>query len=115
MIKVKAKEVKHIIDATFPAYRKQSVYIWPGETVTLHDLNWSGGSRSEYQFCSLAGQPIKTNFDMHSPAPWNNKYEGQVINIPEGFAVIQGGHFCGKVATLSIHVNPASMPKLITS
>ncbi len=115
MIKIKTKEVRHIIDATFPDYRKHNVYIWPDDSVTLHDLNWSGGSRSDYQFCSLDGKRITTNFDMHSPAPWNNKYEGQVVNIPEGFCVVQGGYFCGKVSTLSIHVHPASMPKLITA
>jgi len=117
MIKMKAKEVKAIIAATFPDYKKHDVYVGAAEKVTLHDLNWSGGSRSEYRACTIDGKPTENKYAaaMHVPAPWDNMFEGKTVDVPEGFVIVRGGYFCGKTATLFINVNPANMPKFITA
>ena len=112
MITIKAKDVKDIIKATFPDYRKRNVFISTGD-VTLHDLNWSGGTRSEYRACSLDGKSIDSKYNMSTPAPWNNQFEGLKIDVPENVAIVAGGYFCGKTRTLTITVHPNNMPKLI--
>jgi hypothetical protein len=113
MTKVPAKTVKHIINATFPDYRKRSVYIKERDSIALYGLNWEGGSKSEYRACTINGKPLQNAVDMSFHAPWNNPYEGATIPIPEGYVVVEGGYFCGKKATLSITVNPKSI-KLLT-
>ena len=114
-MKVNTKDVRSIVNATFPDYRRRSVYVEARETVTLHDLNWSGGTRSEYRSCSVDGRPLENKVDLSGPAPWENPYEGKTITIPPGLVVVRGGHFCGKVSTLYIYVSPENMPKLITA
>lgn len=114
-VTVNAKEVKEIIQATFPGYKKHKAVIVPGEKVTFYDLNWSGGTRNEYRACTIDGRPLDNAYNMSAPAPWNNPFEGKEIAIPENMVVVQGGHFCGKTSTLFIHVHPANMPKLLTN
>lgn len=105
--------IAHIVKATFPDYRKRKVYLRAAENVTLYDLNWSGGTRAEYRTCTLDGRGIGNTSAYSQLAPWNNYAEGKTLPIPQGFAVVRGGHFCGKAATLAIMVNPADMPKYI--
>lgn len=113
-IKVKAKDVKHIIQATFPDYRKRDVIIDAREMVTLHDLNWSGGTKSEYRACAIDGETNSRRLDMGRPAPWANPYEGLTVPIPIDCVVAEAGYFCGKPRTMRLYVNPANMPKFIT-
>ena len=115
MEKASTKDFKHIVGATFPNYRKRSVYVGQSDTVTLHDLNWSGGTRSIYRACTIDGKPLETAVNMSAPAPWNNPYEGQTINIPPGMVVVQGGDFCGKPSTLFIYFSPGDTPKQLTA
>jgi len=112
-ISLASKEVKAIINATFDNYRKRTVLIKPTTTVRLSGLNWDGGSRTEYRACTIDGRPANRTANMSGPPPWANPFEGKSIEIPEGFIVVSGGHFCGKVSTLTLHVHPNNMPKLI--
>ena len=112
-IEVKAKDLKPIIKATFPNYRKRLVYIKPTTKVTFHGLNWSGGSRSEYRACTVYGKPLPNKVDMSIPAPWNNPYEGLSVDLPPEAVIVEGGHFCGKTSTLRINVHPDNIPKLL--
>lgn len=105
--------IVHIVKATFPAYRKRKVYLRASETVTLSDLNWSGGTRSEYRTCTLDGKPVNDSLKYSMLAPWDNPAEGKTLPIPQGFVCVRGGHFCGKELPLSIMVNPADMPKYL--
>jgi len=114
MIKAKTKDVKQIVKATFPNYRKRAVLIQPTTKVTFHGLNWSGGSRSEYRACTVDGKPLPNKVDMGKPAPWNNQYKGAEIDLPPGAVIVKGGCFCGKPATLVLYVHPDNMPKLLT-
>jgi len=114
-LQIATKEVKHLVKATFPNYKRHKVVITASETVTFHDVNWSGGSKSEYRACTIDGKPMETKVNMGGPAPWNNPFEGKTVSIPPGFVVVQGGHFCGKTSMLYIHVHPENMPKLLTA
>jgi hypothetical protein len=102
-----------IVRATFPKYNKQKVYIEARETVTLHDLNWGGGTRNEYRACTLNGVATGNLARWNQVAPWNNTAEGMTVPVPAGVVVVRGGHFCGKESSLCIIVNPADMPKYL--
>ena len=115
MIRLKTKEVRHIVDATFPDYRKREVVIDACESVIFHDLNWSGGTKSEYRACAIDGTSNGQRLNMGRPAPWDNPYEGLTVNIPVDCIVAQCGYFCGKPGTLYLHVNPANMPLFLTA
>jgi hypothetical protein len=110
-----SKEFAQVIAATFPEYRKKTVFIGARETVRLSGLNWSGGSRSIYRACTLDGRKSgNPQVNTSGPAPWNNPYEGLEIPVPENWVIVQGGCFCGKDATLFISCNLSNMPQLLT-
>ena len=113
-MKIKTKEIKHIINATFPGYRKREVIVEARETVTFHDLNWGDGTKSEYRACYVTGAASDRRLDMSRPAPWANPYEGLTLPIPIDCIVVEGGYFCGQERMLRLYVNPANMPKFIT-
>ena len=115
MIRVKTKDIKRIVDATFPGYRKREVSVEARETVIFHDLNWSGGTKSEYRACGIKGESNARRLDMGRPAPWNNPYEGLKVEIPIDCVVVEGGYFCGQERMLRFYVHPANMPKFITA
>ena len=112
-IKLSTKDVKQIVNATFPDYRRHFVYVEARESVTMHDLNWGGGTRAQYRACTIDGRPLPNQYDMSAPAPWANRFEGMTVPVPVDCVIVEGGHFCGKVATLHINVNPANMPKFL--
>jgi hypothetical protein len=107
--------IRAIVNATFPGYRRRKVLIRACEEVGLDDLNWSGGTRSEYRTCTLDGQPVGSSARYNAMAPWDaGQIEGKQLPIPQGFLVVRGGYFCGKESLLSIYVNPADMPRYVT-
>jgi hypothetical protein len=100
-----------IVRATFPDYRRKTVYVKASQTVGLHSLNWEGGSRSEYRACTITGELLGDTSRYAKLAPWDiRQVEGLEVPIPPGSVVVRGGHFCGKESLLTIHVNPADMP-----
>ena len=110
----KDASVAAIVKATFPSYKRKKVYIRASETVMFQDLNWSGGTRSEYRACTLDGQPAGSMDRYHALAPWDSRQvEGQSVPVPAGMIVVRGGHFCGKESILCLHVNPADMPRYL--
>jgi hypothetical protein len=113
-IAVKPADVKHIINATFPQYRGRKVKVVASESVTLHDLNWGGGSRNQYSACTIAGEWTGNTSRFNACAPWVNHAEGASIPIPAGHIVVEHSIFCGRDCGLRLWVNPADMPKLLT-
>ena len=113
-MEVKSRDMKRLIKATFPDYRKRTLRIEPTTQVRFMDLNWSGGTRSEYRACTITGQSIENRVNMSGPAPWNNPFEGKIIDLPEGAVVVEGGYFCGKPRQLRVYVHPNDMPKMLT-
>jgi len=117
-IEVPTSQVKSIVNATFSDYRRKTVCIVTTGQCTLMDLNWSGGTRSEYRACMLPDEtgrahPIHARIDLHAPHPLDNKFEGKTVQVPDGCAIVQGGHFCGKVSRLYIYINSADFQRVI--
>lgn len=111
----KDQTIARIVRATFPNYRRKRVWVRAAESITLSGLNWDGGSRDEYRACSIDGKQGSgvTTGILSTPAPWNNQFEGKSVPIPQGYVIVRGGTFCGKDATLCLHVNPSDMPRYL--
>jgi hypothetical protein len=114
-IKVTRKQVELLARATFPAYRGRTFRVEATSEVTLFDLNWSGGSRSQYRTCTLAGEPIGSADKHNQVAPWNQTAEGQTVPVPQGAVCVRHSMFCGKDMGLTFYVHPADMPRLLTA
>ena len=100
--------------AFLPGYRKRKVRVVAAESVTLCDLNWSGGTRSQYRAHAIATAREVGNVDRYNAfAPWDNPAEGARLPVPPGAIVIRTGFFCGKESMATIYVNPADMPRLL--
>ena len=110
---IKRNEVKAIIAATFYDYNGRKIKVVASQTVTLHDLNWSGGTRYKYKACTIDGKPLGDSSAYNDIAPWNNYAEGAVVPIPSGCVMVSRGCFCGHDTGLTIYVNPSDMPKLL--
>ena len=103
-----------VVQATFPQYKRKKVYVRAAESVTFYDINWSGGTRSEYRACTLDGQQLGSLDRYHALAPWDpRQIEGKTVPVPAGAVVVRGGYFCGKESILTLHVNPADMPRYV--
>jgi hypothetical protein len=57
---VKRQDVAAIVNATFGDYRGRKIRVGAAEKVSICDLNWSGGTRSQYRACTLTGQRLGT-------------------------------------------------------
>lgn len=114
MIEVATKDVQDIMRATFPEYRRKKVYVRATTSVTFSDLNWSGGTRSEYRGVTVSGQATGSLDKYNQYAPWDaRQIEGQTIDLPPGLMIVRSGYFCGKVSMATIYVHPSNMPKLL--
>lgn len=116
----KDKRVVPIIKATFPNYRRHSVIVDTSGACTLQDLNWSGGTRSEYRACTVPGilgsaDTIPARRDINAPHPLDNMHEGQTCVVPVGAVVVQGGHFCGRVSRLNIYINDVDWQRALAA
>lgn len=96
-------------------YRKRTVYVTVTERVTITDVNWSGGTRSTYHGLDIASGAINTANHFSVPAPWANQYEGAVVDLKPGKAIVRTGFFCGKVSAMTIYIHPDNMPALLGS
>ncbi len=114
-IHIEPKDVAQIIATTFPGYRGKTVKVTASETVSLYDLNWSGGSRNQYRTCTIDGQPMGSADRFNAMAPWDNVAEGKSLPIPQGFVCVEHSIFCGKDTGLTVYVNPADMPRYLPS
>ena len=95
-------------------YKKRDVVIIENGKVTLHDLNWSGGTRLTYTVLDADGGPISDTKKYSDMAPWENPAEGVTLPIPLGAIVVCTGHFCGKTAIAYIYANPGFVQKELT-
>lgn len=105
-IHVERAAVDAIARATFPAYAGKSFKIVARERVTISDLNWSGGTRSEYAAATLDGRKLGDMAVFNAAAPWDNRAEGKNVEIPPGACVVEHSQFCGRDMGLTIYVRP---------
>lgn len=113
-VHIDRKDVEPIIGATFPSYRGTKVRVKAAETVTLRDLNWAGGTRNQYAGCSLSeGRATGDASEGNEAPPWANPYEGAIVPLHPGIALVEWSQFCGKDLGLTIHVHPSMMPRFL--
>jgi hypothetical protein len=112
-IHVTGDMVAPMVRGTFPDYRGKKFQVIAAESVTLHDLNWSGGSRCQYRACTITGQPLGNADRFNQMAPWRNPAEGQTLPIVPGACVVQHTLFCGQDLGLRIYVHPCDLTPLL--
>jgi hypothetical protein len=115
-VKVKLADVATIVRATFPEYKGRRFRVQPAENVSLQDLNWSGGSRSQYRACTLDGQPLGNADAYNMRWPGDNRgVEGSSVTVPPGCVMVRHSFFCGKDMGLTITCHPSNMPALLAN
>lgn len=124
-------EVKAIVNAAFPSYKKHKASIstfYEGFNINSY---WDGGSKGEYAIVDMVTMQRKAlpsrshpYFDIAAKGLANQSNDivetDHVGNVklkilPEGYALVQAGFFCGKPATACVYVNPSNLAKLITA
>ena len=112
-MQVKKADIAPLLAATFPNYTGRKFTVKAAASVTLYDLNWSGGTRNQYHAATTAGKPIGNGQAFNAAAPWKNNAEGETITIPPGAIVAEHSIFCGKDCGITFYINPADMPRLL--
>ena len=107
--KLPAKLFKEVLRAD---YRKRDVYLEVAESVRLHDLNWSGGTRYTYEFVRLTDSATFAP-NLGAPPPWENHNEGAIVPLSDGLICICYKIFCGKKLPATIFVHPSNAPRLL--
>jgi len=71
---------------------------------------WDGGSKSEYHTIDLTTGRINPIGGQGSPP----EYGGMIprVKLTPGLGVLEGGVFCGKIATIKFHVLRGDVVKL---
>jgi len=110
-MKITTKQSRPFAKLAYPDYigRKFNLESRGGE-VGLYDLNWSGGTKSDYIVIKLDTLEIKP---VNALAPWLEYKEGMKIIVPSGFMIVSHNHFCGSDMRLTFYVNPVDAPKLL--
>jgi hypothetical protein len=115
MVKRQDFHVNHLLTAAFPDYRRLSVRIVPATEVTLSELNWDGGTRSEY--CKLHvehdGSIRAIPIGDHLSHPAHNRDEGRTVSLDLGTIVVRAGTFCGKPSLATIYVRPDDIERIL--
>jgi hypothetical protein len=106
-------ELKTIIKAAFPDYRKQNCFVHVSTECTLSGTYWDGGSRSTYVAVNLstkrsAGAP------QYDPPQFGGPQRDPKCAIPAGIAIVKSGTFCGKTAIAQIFIHPDNVAKFLT-
>jgi hypothetical protein len=109
-IKVTKKEIKPILEASFPDYTGKKFTVEFAEKITFYDLNWDGGTKNEYCAVNFESESkhLPDNF-----APWNNPIEGKTVIIPVDVLIVEHSYFCGHDMGIRIYANPVNAPKLL--
>ena len=124
-----APEIKQLLASVMPSYKKHNVFLSEFHPISINSY-WDGGSRNTYILVNLADR--KTQLLPTSTHPYldvaskgmqgedefvsvDNRGNITLKQLPEGFALIEAGTFCGKPATAHIFLNSANMTKMLPS
>jgi hypothetical protein len=105
-----------IAAAAFPSNRKA---IHVAEFCGPRNVNsyWDGGSRGVYAIVNLETNQVwraPTSHPHFDRKPTGERCgELEVIELPPNCALVQGGTFCGKPATVTVYLHPDNMVKLL--
>jgi hypothetical protein len=111
IMKVARKDVRAIIDATYPEYKGRKIHLIPTNSVVFNGLNWCEGSRNTYRTCTIDGDQLNGAGRFNACPPWANALEGKTLPLPPGHVCVEHTIFCGKDLGLRIYVNITDMPK----
>lgn len=109
---VPTKDVQAI--ATMLGYRRKKAQIVVTESVTLCNLNWSGGSINRYHAVDLVTYRNTTQ-NFSAPHPMFNENEGARVALPVNGAIVRTGTFMGKDSIMTIYVRPDNVPAHLTA
>jgi len=120
--------LKRLIQTVFPEYRKHNCFLTAFHPTQINSY-WNGGSRDYFAIVDLETmkiRPMPTSTHPFFEVVQNglaNKHNDVVsvdhvgnvmLNLlPEGFALIRSGIFCGKPGTACIYVNEANLVKCL--
>lgn len=107
-IKARKAQVWDVVKRAFPEYRGRTFNIEFATSVTFHDLNWGGGTKSEYVAVAANGKTLSVGAGY---APWANPVEGKTVQIPQNVLIIKRSIFCGHNMGIRIYSHPANMPR----
>lgn len=95
----------------FPQYRGRNVKVYTQERVTLSNLNWDEGSKSEYVILRADGKQADMRFASRF-APWSNPWEGRIVELSAEIVVVERWR-AGQDQGINIYVHPSLLPKLL--
>jgi hypothetical protein len=105
-------EVKALVRAAFPDYKKKTVTLVDRNKCELYGTYWDGGTRYEYVAVDLTTKRSK-GAPQYRPAEFGGPKTTPVVHIPPGVVIVQGGVFCGRTARAKLYVHPSNMTKLL--
>lgn len=115
MIKVKlSPEIRDVIRAADPDYRKHDVYVHVVETVTLSGTYWDEGSRDTYTAVNLSTRRA-VPAPQWAPSQFGGPQAAPTVTLPAGVAIVRTGVFCGKPATATVYVRAADVTPFLPS
>jgi len=100
-MKVKKQDVWFLVEKAFPDYKGKKFLVQPTETVSFHNLNWSGGTKNTYKALALSAKAKACSL-----APWANPLEGQTKLLPKGCVVVKRTWTYGEEANITVFVHP---------
>ena len=123
------RTMKAIVLSAFPNYRKRTAWLSTFHREMNINSYWDGGSKDEYAivrldtmarvpmpsvghpFFEVSGRGIGAGEDQYVTVD----RVGNVClkALPEGYAIVRSGTFCGKPATAHVHVNAEDLARLL--
>ena len=107
-----APELRRLIQAAFPDYRKKSAFLSAATDVTLSGTYWDGGSRNEYAAIDLA-TGRNAGAPQYDPPQFGGPRTDPRVQLPVGVAIVRAGTFCGKPATAHVYLHPDNVARLL--
>lgn len=106
-INVNIKDIKEIVEKTFPNYngKKAIIEIIEKYSISSVDLNWSGGSKTEVVILKYENDNWRI-IELTNISPW--KYQEWTGIIPINVMIVEHKYFCGTDMGIFCYINPAS-------
>jgi len=108
-----APEVKRLILAADPTYRKRTAALTVASEVALRGTYWSGGTRATYTAVNIATRQSQTA-EQYAPPQFGGPKEVPTVALPPGAVIVQTGFFCGKVSTAQVFIHPQDLNPALT-
>jgi hypothetical protein len=105
-------DLRQIVEAACPRYRKHHAYVVVADRVTLSGTFWDDGSRSTYVAVDLLSRRVKSA-PQYDPPQFGGPRETPVVTLPENVVIVEVGVFRGKQATATVYVRAANLANLL--